>query len=52
MVMPLAGRVVAAVVGGLLVLVARVQRHRHADRVTAGEQPADAVGGPDGRLGL
>ena len=46
MVVPLAARIVAAVVGGLLVLDVGVQRHRDADRVPLGPQPADAVGRP------
>ena len=52
MVMPLAGRVVAAVVGGLLVLASGTSVIRDADRVPLGPQPADTVGGPGGRLGL
>jgi len=49
--MPLAGRAAAAAAGGLLVLVA-VSSVTVTLIVSAGQQPADAVGGPDGRLGV
>ena len=44
MVVPLAGRIIAAVVGGLLVYHRGPQRDSHGDRAETGRQLADPVG--------